>query len=277
MVATGKNMEKHTLKDLLTAIRPLARRAGEAILSCRDDEDSAVQCKPDGSPLTAADLEAHRIIAEGLAMLDNSIPLISEEDDRRVDTPAPNLLWLVDPLDGTLGYLRGDGQFTVNIALVERGEAVGGVIFAPASDCLYYAAQGQGSFRESSDGKISELGIIQSDGELTAALTNTSHSTQMNDFLRINGISGTFKSSSSLKICHVAERRADIYPRFGRTALWDTAAGAIVAREAGCRIDDLEGRPLRFDPSEGIFHHGFMVFNPARIRQPELPAGWQRL
>jgi 3'(2'), 5'-bisphosphate nucleotidase len=270
-------MNKNTLTDLLAEIRPLAFRAGEVILSCRDEVEAVVQSKPDGSPLTAADMEAHRIILHGLAMLDKSIPLISEEGDMQVDNSSTDLLWLVDPLDGTLGYLRGDGQFTVNIALVERGQVLGGVIYAPAADCMYYAARGQGSFRENSEGTIAELGAIQPGGELTAALTNTDHSSQMDDFLSLNGISVKFKSSSSLKICHVAERCADIYPRFGRTALWDTAAGAIVAREASCRVDDLDGRPLRFDPSEGIYHHGFMVYNPTRIQQPELPAGWQRL
>ena len=178
---------------------------------------------------------------------------------------------------GTLGYLRGDGQFTVNIALVERGEVVAGVIHAPASDCSYSAARGQGSYRQSASGDVVQLSDIPSTGELTAVLTNTNHSRQMGDFLSINNIGGSFKSSSSLKLCHVAERRADIYPRFGRTALWDTAAGTIIAREAGCRVDDLEGRPLRYDPSGSIYHHGFMVYNPARIRRPRLPAGWRRL
>ncbi len=277
MVDTGENMEKNTLTDLLTAIRPLARRAGETILRCRDDEDAEVRSKPDGSPVTAADLEAHRIIAGGLAELDDSIPLISEEDDGRTGKLDYGLFWLVDPLDGTLGYLRRDGQFTVNIALVEREEVVAGVIHAPAAGCSYSAAQGQGSYRQSASGDEVELSGVPATGGLTAALTNTNHSLQMDDFLRINGISGKFKSSSSLKICHVAERRADIYPRFGRTALWDTAAGAIIAREAGCRADDLEGRPLRYDPSGSIYHHGFMVYNPARIQRPRLPAGWRRL
>lgn len=263
-------MEKDTLAELMAAIIPLAKKAGREILRCRDNQDSTVQYKPDGSPLTAADIAAHEVIAGGLAALDNSIPLVSEEGDRRLNNISTELFWLVDPLDGTLGYIRGDGQFTVNIALIEYGQAVAGVINAPVADCTYYAAHGQGSFRETTNREVDELSSIQATGELTAALTNTIHSSRMEDFLGANGIEGKIKSSSSLKICYVAERRADIYPRFGQTALWDTAAGAVIAREAGCRVDDLEGRPLRYDPAEGIYHNGFMVFNPLRLR-PVIP------
>ncbi len=263
-------MEKGTLADLLAAIIPLAEKAGREILRCRDNQDSAVQYKPDGSPITAADIAAHEVIAGGLAELDNSIPLVSEEGDRRLNNISTELFWLVDPLDGTLGYIRGDGQYTVNIALINCGQAVAGVIHAPVADCTYYAALGQGSFRQTSHREKVDLSGIVATGELTAALTNTIHSSRMDGFLEANAIKRRIKSSSSLKICYVAERRADLYPRFGRTALWDTAAGAIIAREAGCRVDDLEGRPLRYDPAEGIYHNGFMVFNPLRLR-PVIP------
>jgi 3'(2'),5'-bisphosphate nucleotidase len=204
-----------------------------------------------------------------LLRLDGKIQVVSEEDCQGHPVPSSNVYWLVDPLDGTLGYLRRDGQFTVNIALVRKGDVLAGVIHVPDSDTVYCAVRGKGSSRENADG-VMNLEPSLAGGPLSAVLTNTSHSGRMRDFLNRNGISRSVKSSSSLKICYVAERKADIYPRFGRTALWDTAAGAVIAREAGCVVENIHGRPLRYDPSTGIYHYGFMVYDPARIN-PVIP------
>lgn len=255
---------RERLVELTGEVKSIARLAGREILRCRRSEDEPLEHKPDGSPLTAADLAAHRLIVDRLGEIEPTAPVISEEGDRgSLADGGP--VWLVDPLDGTLGYLRDDGQYTVNIALVVDGDPVLGVVHAPGPDCIYAGARGLGSHRECPPDDPVALGGELAGGELTAALTNTSHSSRMLNFLAECGVTGQIRSSSSLKICYVAERRADIYPRFGRTALWDTAAGVAVAREAGCRAEDLDGNPLKFFPLRDMYHHGFAIYDPERV------------
>jgi 3'(2'), 5'-bisphosphate nucleotidase len=194
-----------TTTDLRSAVADLARDAGRAAMRYYNDEaPSEVRQKDDRSPVTLADEVAHQILLEGLQRLDPSTPVISEEadaagfDSRR----SWRRFWLVDPLDGTKEFIKRRAEFTVNVALIEDGEPVLGVVLAPALDLLYWGVKGEGSWREEQGGAPERI-----------------YSTE--------------PEPGSPKFCWVAEGKADIYPRLGPTMEWDVAAGDCVYRQSG--------------------------------------------
>ncbi|HEY9449596.1 MAG TPA: 3'(2'),5'-bisphosphate nucleotidase CysQ [Gemmatimonadaceae bacterium] len=224
---------------LLSDVRAIARKAGAAIMRYYGDSAAPIDvgAKADMSPITAADRDAHRIIVQGLGSLDDTIPVISEEGkipsyaERRDWTT----FWLVDPLDGTKEFISRNGEFTVNIALVERGEPVLGVILAPALDVLYFAQRGTGSWRE--DSAASPVRIFSNDampGATCTVVESRSHpSPELEAFLGTIRVGTRVAAGSSLKFCWVAEGTADLYPRLGPTMEWDVAAGDCIYRNAG--------------------------------------------
>lgn len=256
------------LSNLLQEIKPLAVEAGTQIMHRRELHGQA-ELKTDGSPVTEADLAAHLTILEGLKRLEFSAPVISEESWGATggdDNPAsfPRTFWLVDPLDGTREFIAGRDEFTVNIALVEDGTPVLGVIYAPALKTLYYAARGLGARKDEASGTTRLLEGRESNGIPFTAVVSRSHiDPETRAFLERNAIACTVPCGSSLKICLIAEGLADLYPRFGLTSLWDTAAGYIVALESGCRMISLKGGKLNYDLKEGILMHGFIVCAPS--------------
>ncbi len=221
-----------------------ARAAGEAILEVyRGDFD--VDRKADTSPLTEADLRSHHVITGRLSQRYPEIPILSEENTEqapyevRRQWPA---YWLVDPLDGTKEFIKRNGQFTVNIALVEESVPVTGVVYAPALDLLYYGSDGQGAFKVEASGEPLRLTRERSSdpGRLVIAGSLSHPSAEMDAFVaeqrrRYKQVD-FIAMGSSLKICMVADGRADIYPRFGPTMEWDTAAAHAIVRAAGGRI-----------------------------------------
>jgi 3'(2'), 5'-bisphosphate nucleotidase len=224
--------------DLRIAISDLAREAGRATLPFYDGVlASNVREKEDRSPVTLADEAAHEILVSGLREIDSDTPIISEEaeaasaDDRR----SWRRFWLVDPLDGTKEFLKRRAEFTVNVALIEDGEPVLGVVLAPALDLLYWAVKGEGAWREEK-GKPAEriYSTPAAPGTPLTVVESLSHpSPELEEYLKTISVARRVKAGSSLKFCWVAEGRADIYPRLGPTMEWDVAAGDCVHRQSG--------------------------------------------
>lgn len=221
---------------MLSAVVDLARAAGAAIMVCYG-EAVAVEHKADRSPLTLADRAAHRVIVEGLAALDPLTPVISEEG-RIPDFPVRKewpRFWLVDPLDGTKEFIKRNGEFTVNISLIEDGEPVLGVVFAPAIDTTYWASRGLGAWRQHGDDAPERIYSTACDpaGPVTIVESRSHPSAELEQYLRSFTVSRRISIGSSLKFCSVAEGAADIYPRLGPTMEWDVAAGDCIFRNSG--------------------------------------------
>jgi 3'(2'), 5'-bisphosphate nucleotidase len=224
--------------DLRIAISDLAREAGRATLPFYDGVlGSNVREKEDRSPVTLADEAAHEILVDGLREIDSDIPVISEEaeaasaDDRR----SWRRFWLVDPLDGTKEFLKRRAEFTVNVALIEDGEPVLGVVLAPALDLLYWAVKGGGAWREEKGRPAERIySTPAAPGTPLTVVESLSHpSPELEEYLKTISVARRVKAGSSLKFCWVAEGRADIYPRLGPTMEWDVAAGDCVYRQSG--------------------------------------------
>ena len=224
---------------LLNSIIEIAEQAGQAILEVyqQDSSNFNITDKADASPLTAADLAAHQLIVKALATLTPETPILSEEaaDISWEIRQQWQRYWLVDPLDGTKEFIKRNGEFTVNIALIEQGEPVLGVVHAPVLGKTYYAAKGQGAFLKTAAG-IKPI-QVSSTPEVVRVVGSRSHpSPDLASYLTRFPQHEMVPVGSSLKFCLVAEGAADIYPRFGPTMQWDTGAGHIVATEAGASV-----------------------------------------
>jgi 3'(2'), 5'-bisphosphate nucleotidase len=254
-------MDSARLGALLEDVGLLVRRAGAAIEAVRGGPLDAEE-KADGSPVTRADRAAEAVLVEGLRALLPGTAVVSEEGDvEEAIAGAGSAYWLVDPLDGTKEFLKGLPEYTVNVALVEAGVPVLGAIHVPAADCLYLAARGPGARRRDARGEtVLRRAPVAHPGR---AVVSRSHlSPETGALLARLGVAETLPRGSSLKMCAVAEGAADLYPRLGPTKLWDTAAGAAIAVEAGCEVVDLDGRPLRYGLAEGLVRPGFLVSAP---------------
>jgi 3'(2'), 5'-bisphosphate nucleotidase len=257
------------LTSFLTCAERAARVAGEKILAVAESIGEVTD-KSDGSPVTRADHDAHHAIVPLLAELSPAFPIISEEGDLLAGPQkSTSVYWLVDPLDGTKEFIKGLSDYTVNIALIDQGTPVLGVVFLPATGVLYSACREQGAWR--TDGAGLRIAIhaateTRDKRPVTAVVSRSHLSPETSTFLEKLGIANVTAHGSSLKMCVVADGSADIYPRFGPTCYWDTAAGAAVALEAGCAVVDLQGKPLTYDLAHGIKHSGFMVYAPATCR-----------
>ncbi|RJT18750.1 3'(2'),5'-bisphosphate nucleotidase CysQ [Buttiauxella izardii] len=243
---------------MLDKICQLAREAGAAIMQVYEGEKplEATQ-KLDDSPVTAADIAAHTIILQGLQTLTPEIPVLSEEDPQSWETRQSwDRYWLVDPLDGTKEFLKRNGEFTVNIALIEKGKAVLGVVYAPVLNVMYSAAEGKAWKEE--NGVRNPIHVR--DARPPLVVISRSHGDdELKEYLHQLGEHQTTSIGSSLKFCLVAEGQAQLYPRFGPTNIWDTAAGHAVAAAAGAHVHDWQGKPLDYTPRESFLNPGFRV------------------
>lgn len=243
----------------------LAHLAGEAILKIYSQSDFSVVTKPDSSPLTQADLASHRVIVDGLKKITPDYPVISEEGS---DVPWSfrktfERYWLVDPLDGTKEFLKRNGEFTVNLALVENGIATFGVVYCPVNKLLYWGGADVGAFKQ--------CGLAPSRAIHVAAppaidacwriLGSRSHSSaQFDEFVAQFPEHEIRCLGSSLKLCLIAEGGADLYPRFGSTSEWDTAAGQAILEAAGGQVLDFESvKPLRYNTKESLINPSFIA------------------
>lgn len=230
-----------------------ARKAGERILEVYR-QDFATYKKADASPLTEADMAAHRVIIAALAALTPDIPVLSEES-AAIDYQARaswRQFWLVDPLDGTKEFIKRNGEFTVNIALIEGGTPVLGVVHVPVTGVTYSASQTNGAWRQEADRPAQPIRVRAYHGGKAMVVASRSHAGGAVDkFLtRLRAREGeheTVNMGSSLKLCLVAEGKADIYPRLGPTSEWDTAAAQCVVEAAGGWVKDLHMRPLVYN------------------------------
>jgi 3'(2'), 5'-bisphosphate nucleotidase len=252
------------IQDIIT----IAQQAGKAILDIYHTEDFSVEAKSDNSPLTKADKAANEIIVSELQRLYPEIPIISEENkllpfDERQHW---NKCWLVDPLDGTKEFIKRNGEFTVNIALIENGAPVLGVVHVPVSGVTYYGEKHNGAYKlENGEVRKFENSVVAyTEKQSIKVVASRSHlsaeTQQFIDALQQQGKSVEFVSmGSSLKLCLVAEGVADVYPRFAPTMEWDTAAAQAVAEAAGRKVlvhnSDL---PLRYN-KENLLNPWFLV------------------
>ena len=251
--------------DLVEPIVALARKAGDAILEVYATEFD-VQAKDDESPLTQADLASHGIIDAGLRALTPDIPIISEEsglpdyETRR----QWHRYWLIDPLDGTKEFVKRNGEFTVNIALIEDGKPVLGVVHVPVQGKTYTGCAGAGSALRVGDAAAKAISVATNTASPARVVGSRSHrGSSLDDFFARVGDVEMLPMGSSLKFCVVAEGEADIYPRLGPTSEWDTAAAQAVVEQAGGAVLTLDGRPLRYNAKADILNPYFLVQGPA--------------
>jgi 3'(2'), 5'-bisphosphate nucleotidase len=253
-------------EPLLAELSAIARAAGNAILDVYGRE-IAVRLKDDRSPLTEADQRSHELIADRLRHIDGSLPLLSEE------AAAPDAAqrrawaryWLVDPLDGTKEFLKRNGEFTVNIALVDDHRATLGVVLAPALGVLYYGAVDTGAWRQRATHAPEPIRVRSEAAAPVRVVGSRSHpSGELAEYLAKLGPHETTPMGSSLKICLVAEGAADLYPRFGPTSEWDTAAAQAILESAGGRMMDRVGRPLRYNTKDDLLNPHFLAFGDTR-------------
>jgi 3'(2'), 5'-bisphosphate nucleotidase len=231
----------------LPAIERLAREAGALILQVYAG-GFGVGSKADGSPVTLADERAEAHITAGLQALAPDVPVVAEEAVARGDVPAiDNRFWLVDPLDGTREFVQRNGEFTVNIALIEHGLPVLGVVLVPVADVLYAGGVGQGAWVEEA-GVRHAITCTRVPGLALRLACSRSHGDEaaLQAWLAGRLVRSRVAAGSSLKFGLVARGQADAYPRFGRTMEWDTAAGHAVLRAAGGEVRDLHGHVLRY-------------------------------
>jgi 3'(2'), 5'-bisphosphate nucleotidase len=265
---------KKNLDVMLSGVVDIADAAGREIMRIYDS-DFNVTTKSDRSPLTEADLAAQQLIAAGLKELDAQIPMVGEESGEEVFAQRRgwSTLWLVDPLDGTREFVKRNGEFTVNIALIVDSEPVLGVVYAPAISVLYGAARGCGAFRRGSDGARAAIHVHAKAQSPLRILGSRSHGDAVMDkALEALGPQERISIGSALKFGLLAEGKGDLYVRRGATSEWDTAAGHTVVLEAGGEVTDLKGAPLRYNQRDTLINPSFLAFGD-RSRQwsSELP------
>jgi 3'(2'), 5'-bisphosphate nucleotidase len=253
------------LRGFLDQVTDIAEAAGEAAMAHYRDVEVDVEYKDDDSPLTAADLDSNGVIEEGLADIVPELPVLSEEStavdyDERSGWDG---FWLVDPLDGTKEFLKKNGEFTVNIALIEQGEPILGVVRAPALETTYFAAEGLGAFKQDDGGEPEVLTMPDRMTEPVTVVVSRSH---INDETRafVDRLEQDYEvdlmpKGSSLKLCMVAEDAAQIYPRLGPTMEWDTGAAHCLVDQAGGGVDRQDGTPLAYN-KEDLLNPYFIAY-----------------
>jgi len=260
------------MNDWIRLALSASLEAGKAIMDIYEGEDLGVEYKDDASPLTRADRAAHHVIMRHLEP--TGIPVLSEEGKHMPfeERSEWDELWIVDPVDGTKEFIKRNGEFTVNIALVRRGRVAGGVVFAPVLGHVYVGVVGEGAWRlevpTGADAEVAwndrlalPMDIEQRPFTVVASRSHMSPETQayVEEAKSIHGEVNLISKGSSLKLCMVAEGTADAYPRFAPTMEWDTAAGQAVCEAAGCDvIDQNTGEPMRYN-REDLLNAWFLV------------------
>ncbi len=250
------------LESLCRACVNIARQAGSKILEIYNSEYS-IQHKDDKSPLTDADLASHHVIVAALRALTPDIPVLSEESAKLpfAERSRWNIYWLVDPLDGTREFIKRNGEFTVNIALIEHHKSVLGVIHVPVLDVDYYGWRDGGSYKAEQAGPASAIQVKKLNrGRLTVAGSRSHGSEDMQRYMQNLGDVEAISMGSSLKFCLVAEGRADLYPRLGLTSEWDTAAAQCIVEQAGGYVTKTDMNPLEYNTKDSLLNPFFFVF-----------------
>lgn len=251
------------LESLVKSTRDLSRTAGEKILEVYEDE-FAVDIKEDNSPLTEADLVSHNCLTDAIKNFEPPLPIISEESASNVAFATRKkweTYWLIDPLDGTKEFIKRNGEFTVNVALVHNHKPVLGVVYVPVKEQCYFAAQGLGAFKQEKNNAPLPIQVRTKVQKTIIVAGSRSHQTGgLGDYLRKLGDYQLITMGSSLKLCLVAEGIADIYPRIGLTSEWDTAAAHCVVEQAGGKVTDIQGSTLLYNTKESVLNPYFLAF-----------------
>jgi 3'(2'), 5'-bisphosphate nucleotidase len=251
-------------KNLLNDVRQIAYDAGQEIMAVYASNDFDIAHKEDKTPLTRADIAAHNSIVAGLQQLTPQLPILSEESSH-IDFSQRSQwqrYWLVDPLDGTREFIKRNGEFTVNIALINKHKPILGVIYVPVTQDCYYAAVGVGAFKMENNAQPLTISVRhQVQNQLTIAGSRSHAGKKLQQFadgfdMKVEVVS----VGSSLKSCLVAEGKADVYPRFGPTSEWDTAAAQCIVEQAGGKLTDMQLQPLRYNTKSSLLNPYFIVF-----------------
>lgn len=266
-------MESDEWTQWLKPIILLAKEAGAGILNYYglSFERLNVSRKEDNTLLTEADLRAHEIIRAGLQQLTPDIPLLSEEDV----IPAYETrrqwsrYWLVDPLDGTQGFIERRDEFTVNVALIEHCWPVLGVVYAPVMKLIYFAVRNAGAFKQEADRDPKPIRARRVNWQSFRVLLGYYlHSSRLPSLFKDIPECCVIRLNSSLKFCWIAEGKGDFYPRFGQTSEWDTAASQCILEEAGGAIVDLDGEALHYNAKDSLVNPQFIaVGDPTQTRK----------
>ncbi len=251
---------------LRAGVAALAQQAAQRILAVYADAFDVTR-KDDASPLTEADLASHRCIVEGLTALTPDIPVLSEEssDAFKARRHEWSRLWLVDPVDGTREFVKRNGEFCICIALIEGDTAVFGLVQQPVSGLLWYGVPGQGAWRRE-HGVDVPLHYRRGVGPLRVAASRSHRDACTQALIDRIGDVDTVPCGSALKFCRIAEGAIDLYPRFGPTSEWDTAAGQAIVEGVGGKVVDPRGRPLRYNRRDTLLNGDFMAMG-----DPALP------
>ena len=260
-------MPEHDLKELLDPVIQIAYQAGKVIMEVYDAGFS-VEEKSDQTPVTEADMAANKVIESSLKELTPHLPVLTEEAK-----PTPyserkkwSRYWLIDPLDGTREFIKRNGEFTVNIALIDGDESVMGLVYAPVIGVLYYAAKGQGAFKKTSTNEPELIHVKEKcSGKTTVACGRSHPSKEMENFIKNLGEHEIIRVGSAIKSCLVAEGKADLYARLGPTSEWDTAAAQCVVEEAGGAITNTAMQRLQYNSKDDLLNPHFFVAGDVSI------------
>ena len=240
----------------------IAKQAGTAIMNIYGTDDFAVEYKDDHSPLTAADKASHEVIMVGLKKHFPEIPVLSEEG---ANVPYAvrkewQCFWLVDSLDGTKEFIKRNGEFTVNIALIENQEPISGIVYVPAQDKIYWGIKKQGAWIQQGNDEPQAIKVCHPDRDkgLTVVMSRSHPSPELEEYLENIMVAELLPIGSSLKLCVVAEGKADLYPRLGPTMEWDTAAGHAVVVAAGGTVETPKKEILKYN-KENLLNPYFVV------------------
>ena len=253
------------MKSWIDPVVTLAEKAGQAILEVYSS-DFEVQSKDDESPLTQADLASHHCIVAGLEKLTPGMPVISEESGLPdfEERSGWTRYWLIDPLDGTKEFVNRNGEFTVNIALIDNHRPVFGVVHVPVQNKTYIGCEGYGAERRDADGQTQSIRVAASSASPVRVVGSRSHrGASLDAYLENLGESDMIPMGSSLKFCVIAEGGADLYPRLGLTSEWDTAAAQAVVEQAGGRVVTLDGKPMKYNTKSEMLNPFFFVIGAA--------------
>ncbi len=256
---------KLELDALLPEVQLLCCRAADAIMEIYAERFD-VEAKDDNSPLTAADMAAHHVLVDGLRALTPEIPVLSEESASIPfsERASWTRYWLVDPLDGTREFVKRNGEFTVNVALIDDHQTILGVIQQPVNGYLAWAARGHGAWSQQLGGAERRLAVSKPAQSPPKLAASRSHGNPLIEgYLQRLGEHSLVHLGSSLKFCRVAEGELDLYLRFGPTSEWDTGAAQCIVEEAGGHVTDLLGRPLRYNTRDSLLNPEFMAFGDA--------------
>ncbi len=253
------------MQSLIDPVVALAIDAGRKILEVYSS-DFEVQSKDDDSPLTQADLASHHCIVAGLKSLTPDIPIISEESELPdfAERSQWDRYWIIDPLDGTKEFVNRNGEFTVNIALIDKQKPVFGVVYVPVQDKTYWGCEGFGAACRDSDGNVESIHVSATSSDPIRVVGSRSHrGASIDAYLDNLGEYDMIPMGSSLKFCVIAEGGADLYPRLGLTSEWDTAAAQAVVEQAGGSVVTLDGKPMKYNTKADILNPFFFVIGAA--------------